>query len=228
MQRILFATVFSLFFATAQPALARKWISNDGRHSTDAELVSFDDASVVLKKPSGDTVTVPLERLSDADRHYLSALKKKPASPKETLAPAEENKEKKETLAPAKENKKKKESLVSYAKDVQPFLAKYCGECHKAGAARSGYDVTSYEALMRRGQYGALVVPGKPDISRLCEVMQGMSKSMPPRGAIQPMAEEIAKITEWVEAGAKDDSQPPPAAGKARASGPKENSRQKP
>jgi uncharacterized membrane protein len=147
-------------------------------------------------------VTVPLERLSEADRRYLRALKKKPAAPKE--------------------------NAVSYVKDVQPFLVQYCAECHRQEKASDGYDVTNYATLTRRGSHGALVVAGKPDVSRLSEVLRGMSKSMPPTGATQPTPEETAKIVAWIEAGAKDDSQQPPAAGKARASGPRRTSRQTP
>jgi hypothetical protein len=202
MQQVLFATVFSLLVATAQPAEIRKWTSKDGRHSTEAELVGLDAANATLKKRSGETVTVPLESLSAADRRYLRALKKKPPPPQERL--------------------------VSYAKDVQPFLVQYCAGCHKQGKASDGYDVTNYAALIQRGSHGALVVPGKPDTSRLSEVLQGMSKSMPPRKSPQPTAEETAKIVAWIEAGAKDDSQQPPDAGNARASSRRRTSRQVP
>ena len=44
--------------------------------SIEAELVEFADGSVGLKKPEGVTVTVPLERLSEADRQFLTTLKK--------------------------------------------------------------------------------------------------------------------------------------------------------
>jgi hypothetical protein len=218
MQRVFFATVLSLFTATALAAETRKWTSNDGRHSTEAELVEQDDANVILKKSSGETVTVSLERLSEADRRYLRALKKKLELPKKPAAT-------KRPQAPRKPEAPK-ESVVSYAHDIQPFLMKYCAECHKQGKARDGYDVTSYAALIQRGSHGALVVPGKPDVSRLSEVLQGMSKSMPPKKAAQPAADETAKIVAWIEAGAQDDTQQPPAAGKARVPGRRRTSRQ--
>ena len=216
MPRVLFATLLSLLLATALGAETRKWTSKDGRYSTEAELVEADDANATLKKPSGETVTVPVQRLSEADRRYLRARTKKP--PAATEAAATEN--------VAKENVAR-ENLVSYTQEVQPLLSQYCAECHKGSAAKDGYDVTSYAALKHRGEYGALVVPGKPDISRLSEVLQGMSKSMPPMGSAQPTAEETAKIKAWIAAGAQDDS-PPPAAGKARASGSRRPARQTP
>jgi mono/diheme cytochrome c family protein len=218
MQRVLFATVFSLLIATALSAETRKWTSKDGRFSTEAELVDQDDTSVTLKKQSGDIVTVSLEHLSAADRRYLLTLKKKATPSKEKK---EGNTEKKES----KENKGSKEIAVSYATVVQPFLSQYCAECHNHGKATAGYDVTNYAALTKRGKYGALVVPGKPDISRLCEVMEGMSKSMPPSGSTQPMPDEIAKIVAWVKGGATDDSSQSAGGGKSRGSGSKKSSR---
>lgn len=207
MHRILLAVATVLLVATALSAAARKWTSKDGRFSTEAELVESDDTSVTLKKTSGDTVTVPLERLSELDRHFLNAQKKKAAAAKEKAAAA------KEKADAAKEN------MVSYGREVQPFLAQYCSQCHNPAKAKEGYDVTSYATLTRPGKNGALVVPSKPDQSRLVEVMRGMSKSMPPSKSPQPSPEEITKIAAWIEAGAKDDAGggTQSAPGKARA-----------
>ena len=121
-----------------------------------------------------------------------------------------------------------KADAVSYIEKVRPFLMQYCSECHNEAKANDEYEVTSYAALMRRGRHGAFVVPGKPDASRLSEVLQGMSKSMPPKESPQPTAEETANIVAWIEAGAKDDSPQPPDADKARDSGSRTTSRQTP
>lgn len=211
MQRILLIFAFALLITTALQAGARKWTSSDGKYTLEAELVESDDTSVTLKRKSGETVSVPLDRLSEADHRYLTSLKNAPANKKEKPGPAK--------AVPAK-----KESKISYTRDVLPFLQQYCGECHNKEKSTAGYNVTSYETLLKRGQYGSLVVPGNSDISRVCEVMQGMSKSMPPGGSAQPPREEIAKIFEWVEAGALNDAQAPTGA-KGRASAHKKGAR---
>lgn len=100
----------------------------------------------------------------------------------------------------------KKDHEVSYTKDVQPFLTKYCLDCHKHTKAKAGYDVESYGLLMRVGKKGAMVVPGKPEASRLTLTMEKKGKPMPPRKSPQPTADEIARITAWIAAGAQDDS----------------------
>ena len=165
--------MFGLLAATAPLASARKWTSNDGRYSVEAELVELADGRVRLKKAEGATVTVPLERLSEADRQFLTTLRKKDAS---------------------------------YAADVEPFLTKYCLECHNQGKAKAGYNVETLADLLRGGKRGPMVVPKKPAESRLILTLQGKGKPMPPKKSRQPTAEETATVSEWIKAGAQDDS----------------------
>jgi hypothetical protein len=96
---------------------------------------------------------------------------------------------------------------VSYVKDVKPFLAKYCAECHSGGKVKAGVSVESYAALVR-GR-GALVVPGQTDRSNLLKCMDPATarKIMPPRKYMKtPTAAEIAMVRAWIAAGARDDS----------------------
>src|SRR5262245_37050398 len=54
--------------ATAE---VRKWTARAGDFSTEAELVDVSGGNVVLKKKDGNTITVPLDRLSLADVRYV-------------------------------------------------------------------------------------------------------------------------------------------------------------
>ncbi len=95
----------------------------------------------------------------------------------------------------------------SFTKDIQPFLARYCVECHNADDADSGLVVESYASLLKGGERGASLVPEKPDESRLVLQLEGKAKpSMPPKAAAQPKPQEIARVRAWVAAGAKDDA----------------------
>ncbi|GEM_PF-2280094 len=49
----------------------RSWLDASGKFVIQAELASFDGTSVQLKTPDGQVLTVPVERLSEADRQYL-------------------------------------------------------------------------------------------------------------------------------------------------------------
>ncbi len=68
-------------------ALARYWTSSNGKFSVVAELVEVKGDSVRLKKKDGKIITVPLAKLSKADRDFLAAkakAKKKPEATKPT------------------------------------------------------------------------------------------------------------------------------------------------
>jgi WD40 repeat protein len=95
----------------------------------------------------------------------------------------------------------------SYAKQLRPFLAKYCLECHNASTTKGDLDLETFKGTMQGGKSGAVVVPGKPDESRLVLLPEGKAKpSMPPKKARQPKPDEVAILRAWVLAGAKNDS----------------------
>jgi WD40 repeat protein len=95
----------------------------------------------------------------------------------------------------------------SYARQVKPFLARYCLECHNASTTKGDLDLETLKGLMRGGKDGPVVVPGKPDDSRLVLLPEHKAKpAMPPRKARQPQASEVAVLRAWVAAGARDDS----------------------
>src|SRR6516162_9565593 len=81
----------------------------------------------------------------------------------------------------------------SYAKQVKPFLARYCLECHSSDEPQGGLNMESFKTLMEGGGRGAAIVPGNPDKSPLVLQVEGKSKPfMPPKKAKQPKREEVA------------------------------------
>jgi WD40 repeat protein len=95
----------------------------------------------------------------------------------------------------------------SYAKQVQPFFTKYCVECHDAKAPDGGISLENYKGLMEGGDHGKVLVPGKPDQSRIVRMVEGKSgPRMPPKKSTQPPKEDIPLLRAWVAAGAKDDN----------------------
>ncbi|HEV3447973.1 MAG TPA: c-type cytochrome domain-containing protein [Gemmataceae bacterium] len=95
----------------------------------------------------------------------------------------------------------------SYARQVKPFLARYCLECHNASTSKGDLDLETFKGMMQGGKSGAVVVPGKPDESRLVLLAEHKDKPpMPPKKARQPRPEEVAVLRSWVAAGAKNDS----------------------
>ena len=66
--------LFVLFYSCVAHADTRTWKDATGKFSVQAELIEHDDAQVILKKRDGEQITVPLAKLSDADRAFLESL----------------------------------------------------------------------------------------------------------------------------------------------------------
>jgi WD40 repeat protein len=95
----------------------------------------------------------------------------------------------------------------SFAKDIRPFLSKYCIECHNPKMLKAGLSLETYDDLQSGADSGKVLVAGKPDQSKLVFLVEGKKKPfMPPKTAKQPKDEERKLLRAWVAAGAKDDS----------------------
>ncbi len=85
---------------------------------------------------------------------------------------------------------------------IRPLLAANCYACH-AEAAMGGLRLDSRAAMLRGGDTGAVVEPGKPEASTLIKVLQHATgfPAMPKGRAKLPQA-DIDLLVEWVRAGA--------------------------
>lgn len=96
---------------------------------------------------------------------------------------------------------------ASFARQVRPFLAKYCLECHNADKTKGELNLETFKTLSAGGKNGPAFVAGKPDESRLVLMVEGKQKpAMPPAKSKQPAAGESAVLRAWVAAGATDDT----------------------
>lgn len=99
---------------------------------------------------------------------------------------------------------------VSFSADVQPILKQYCLECHVPcgrGYDASGFDMSSYEALMKGGKFGPFVIPGDPLTSTLNMLVEGRADPSirMPHGGDKLNDHEIAILRVWVQEGAKNN-----------------------
>jgi Planctomycete cytochrome C/WD domain, G-beta repeat len=95
----------------------------------------------------------------------------------------------------------------SFSKEIKPFLARYCLECHSADKMKGGLSVESFASLMLGSDSGPVLIPGKPDESRLLIQVEGkMKPAMPPKKARQPGRDKISVLRAWIAAGAKEDN----------------------
>lgn len=69
--------VGGLLWLIALPVEARQWTDSSGVFTVEAELVEVMGTAVRLKKPTGEIIRVPIERLCQADQQYLRSLSAK-------------------------------------------------------------------------------------------------------------------------------------------------------
>ncbi len=74
MRSVFVALVSLLLVVGSEPCDARTWTDDSGVFTVEAELVEIVGDRVRLQRTNGKVITVPLEKLSDADRRYLRTL----------------------------------------------------------------------------------------------------------------------------------------------------------
>jgi hypothetical protein len=85
---------------------------------------------------------------------------------------------------------------------IQPVLEKNCLPCHNQKVKQAGLDLSTRETALKGSENGPVIVSGKPEDSRLYKVVAHISEpAMPFKGPKLPDA-TIAKIAEWIKAGA--------------------------
>jgi hypothetical protein len=89
-----------------------------------------------------------------------------------------------------------------FREQVAPVLEKRCLHCHGSEASpKGGLSLASRAGLLRGGENGPAVVPGRPDESLLLEMVSGDAPEMPRKD--NPLSkDQVAGLRRWVEQGA--------------------------
>jgi cytochrome c553 len=85
--------------------------------------------------------------------------------------------------------------------EVRPLLQSHCGRCHGGKARKAELDLTTLAALRRGGESGPVVVPGKPDDSRLYQLVR--DGKMPRDGKAKLTPADVALLRRWISGGAR-------------------------
>ena len=91
------------------------------------------------------------------------------------------------------------DSSTEFARDVLPILQKNCFKCHNAKKQEGDLDLRTRDNLLRGGESGNVIVPGKSVDSLLIQKIK--SGEMPPEGP-KLSAKEQQLIKRWINAGA--------------------------
>jgi len=99
---------------------------------------------------------------------------------------------------------------VTYATDIKPILDKSCIKCHGSEKQKGKLRLDSLEAVMKGGEDGKVVEPGKSAESILVHNVAHVGDEdlfMPPpdnKDKIPPLTnEQIGLIRAWIDQGAK-------------------------
>ncbi|HYV38737.1 MAG TPA: c-type cytochrome domain-containing protein, partial [Gemmataceae bacterium] len=79
------------------------------------------------------------------------------------------------------------EGVDFFEKKIRPLLAANCYECHSAAhKQRSGLLLDNHASMLKGGENGVVVIPGKPEASRLIKAVRYTDPDlkMPPRGRL--------------------------------------------
>jgi hypothetical protein len=94
------------------------------------------------------------------------------------------------------------EASVSYRKEIQPILDRYCVQCH---GGVEGLWMDRFENLMRGGEHGSIISPGNPEDSELYLRLTGSKLPAMPLGSGPLSSRQVELIRLWIEDGAPNN-----------------------
>ncbi|HKS37330.1 MAG TPA: c-type cytochrome domain-containing protein, partial [Verrucomicrobiae bacterium] len=92
---------------------------------------------------------------------------------------------------------------------VETLFTQHCLDCHASTEPEGRLVMESHELLLKGGESGTVIVPGKSEESLLVRMIEGKfekdgkKKIMPPGKREKLKPEEIALIRSWIDAGAR-------------------------
>jgi len=93
-----------------------------------------------------------------------------------------------------------------YEKKIRPLLIERCYACHsaKAESVKGGLLLDTRQGLLKGGESGPAIVPGRPEVSLLVKAVRYGDEQlkMPPKVRNRLSAAEVADLEAWVRLGA--------------------------
>src|SRR5204862_1530792 len=106
---------------------------------------------------------------------------------------------------------------IDFAKEIKPIFESSCIKCHGRGRTKGDLSIENRETLLKGGENGPVIVPGRSAESYLIELVAGLDPDtvMPQKGK-RLTPEQIGLLRAWIDQGAPWDAsisfaKPPPA-----------------
>lgn len=95
-----------------------------------------------------------------------------------------------------------REAMKFFETEIRPLLAAECYDCHGPEKAQNGLRLDHRELILKGGESGPALIPGKPGESLLIGAVHRRDPDfmMPPKKALQPA--QIAALERWIALGA--------------------------
>ncbi|MEP6539083.1 MAG: DUF1549 domain-containing protein, partial [Bryobacteraceae bacterium] len=112
-----------------------------------------------------------------------------------------------------RDSEEKMMAKVVTEREVHAILSAKCWVCHGRTEQKAGLDLRTRAAILKGGKSGPAMVPGKPAESLL--IKRVTAQEMPPpklqeQFSVRGLTDsELAKVTNWIEAGAPPDDEKP-------------------
>jgi hypothetical protein len=102
-----------------------------------------------------------------------------------------------------------------FEQKIRPVLVRHCYSCHSAKSkkARGGLRLDTRDGLLKGGDSGPALVPGKPQDSLLLKALRHEETAMPPKGKLPDAV--IDDFEHWIKRGAPDPREASSAPGRS-------------
>ena len=87
-----------------------------------------------------------------------------------------------------------------FEQNIRPLLESKCLRCHDAKVRKADLDLSTHASILKGGESGPVVVPGKPDESPLYEMVRDGLMPADKKNKLTP--EQVESLRRWIEAGA--------------------------
>ncbi|MFG0335391.1 MAG: c-type cytochrome domain-containing protein, partial [Maioricimonas sp. JB049] len=103
----------------------------------------------------------------------------------------------------------KGDETVSFTRDIAPFVANLCGNCHSAQRRSGGLSLVSFYDMMRGGDSGRVILPGNREGSRLFRLVGGLENPRMPQGQARITRKNYEDLIKWFDEGNTFDGEDP-------------------
>ncbi|MEW4531266.1 MAG: c-type cytochrome domain-containing protein [Maioricimonas sp. JB045] len=105
--------------------------------------------------------------------------------------------------------KPKGNETVSFTRDIAPFIANLCGNCHSAQRRSGGLSLANFYDMMKGGDSGRVILPGNREGSRLFRLTGGLEGPRMPQGQARLTRKNYEDLVKWFDEGNAFDGEDP-------------------